>query len=564
MPSVWLDELARTQPMAHALLGLSVVAFSGLALGSIRFKGIKLGAAGVLFSGILLARAGLHLDHVVLDFVREAGLVLFVFMIGLQLGPGFFDSLRRDGLRLNLLALCVLALGTLGAVIAAKLLGVPHDAAVGLLAGATTNTPSLGAAQQALSAAGAGAATDGSSHASALAAAYAVAYPMGIAGIIGSLLLLRAVLRIDVSAEHAALEEQRRRTAQTIERRALIVDNPNLDGVAIRDLPAISHFRVRLARHRAAGSPSVQTARASTVLHRGDVLLAVGVAHELDQFERLIGRRSDEDLTAAPGDVVSRRVVVTHKDTVGRAIDDLHLGQRFGVQLTRVSRSDVEFTPQPELRLRLGDVLNLVGDEASVDRAAAALGNSVKALQQTHLLAIFVGVALGVALGLLPVAVPGLPAPVRLGLAGGPLIIAILVGRAGRLGPVLFHVPHNANIALRELGITLFLACVGLKAGATFFEIVLTPEGARWIAIAGAIALLPPLVVGLFARLALKMPFATLSGLLAGSTTDPPALAFATGVCRSDDPNVSYATVYPLTMMLRIVIAQLLVITLAA
>jgi putative transport protein len=338
------------------------------------------------------------------------------------------------------------------------------------------------------------------------------------------------------------------------------VTNPNLDGLAIQDLPHISAFRVRLSRHKPAASGLVGTARASTVLHTGDALLAVGTVRELDDFERLVGVRTDEDLTAEPGNVTMRRVVVTKKGVAATRLSDLHLGRRFGVQVTRVLRGDIELLPDPDLRVRLGDTLLIVGDDEATTNAAKALGDSVKALNETHFAAIFLGIAVGLAVGSIPLTLPGLPAPVKLGLAGGPLLIAILAGRFGRIGPVLWHVPASANMAIRELGITLFLACVGLKAGATFFETVFSPAGATWVAGALCIALIGPLVGGCLARRFLKLDYPTLSGVIAGSTTDPPALAFATGVCKGDHPAVAYATVYPLAMLLRIVLAQTIVL----
>ena len=558
---VWLDNLANSQPMVHALLALAFTSFFGLVIGSAKLKGLRLGTAGALFTGIVLAHFGVAVDARALEFARDAGLVLFVFMLGMQLGPGFFDSLRREGLRLNLVALSVVVLGSGGALVAFHLFELADAAAVGLLSGATTNTPSLAAAQQALASRGEGVAADAGSLA---ASAYAVAYPLGIVGIILSLVMLRLLFRIDVQAETAAFEARRHHAVPSLERRAILVQNPNLAGLAISELPHISSFGVRLSRHRPAGSVSVRPAGAATVLQLGDALLAVGTAKELDDFERLVGTRTDEDLASMPGDVSVGDFVVTRKKIVGLELEDLHLGRRFGVQVTRVIRSGVELAPDPELRVRLGDVLRLVGQESSLAAAGKELGNSLKSLDQTHFTAVFLGIGAGLLVGLAPLSVPGLPAPVRLGLAGGPLIVAILLSRAGRIGPIVCHMPSSAGSAMRDLGITLFLASVGLKAGAVFFEKVLSPVGLMWVGLAMGLAVLPPLLVGIVARRWLKLDFATLSGVIAGSTTDPPALAFATTICRTDQPSIAYASVYPLTMILRIVGAQALLLVMHA
>lgn len=552
--------------MTSDILVLSVVSCIGLAVGSFRIKGLKLGSAGVLFAGIAASALGVKVDHAVLEFLRDFGLVLFVFMMGLQLGPGFFDSLRREGLRLNAVAVGVVVLGSLASLAVWKSLSVSPAVAAGLLSGATTNTPSLAAAQQALAGVSPSAAS-GAGPGSTAAAAYALAYPIGVLGIVGSLALLRVLLRIDVDAEVEALERARRVASEHLERRAIRMSNRNLDGLRIEELPHIAAFGVRLSRHRAVNTGQVATARAGTVLHEGDTLLAVGTASELDAFTRLIGEACEDDLSAASGSVVLRRVVVTRPRITGRALGDLHLGRRFGVQVTRVLRGagggDLELLPVPGLRVRLGDTLLLVGDEEATTAAAKELGDSIKALNATHFAAIFLGVALGLLAGSVPLALPGLPAPVRLGLAGGPLVVAILAGRFARIGPVVWHVPASASLALRELGMILFLACVGLKAGPAFVQAITSPAGAAWSAGAVAIALAGPLVGGLLARWFLKLDFPTLCGVLAGSTTDPPALAFAGQMTRSEHPAVAYATVYPLAMLLRITIAQGMVLMLS-
>jgi len=296
------------------------------------------------------------------------------------------------------------------------------------------------------------------------------------------------------------------------------------------------------------------------VLHRGDILLAVGSKRNLEKFRVIVGRASEENLFKAPGRVVTRRIVVTHKSVLGRTIDELQLDDRYGATVTRVTRAGLEMTAVPELALQFGDMLQVVGEEAALDKVSADLGNSVRSLNETNFIPIFVGIALGILCGSLPLHFPGMPVPVRLGIAGGPLILAIILSRIGRIGPLVWYMPANANLAFRELGIVLFLACVGLKAGEQFFATVLTQEGLRWLVAGVGITVLPLLVVGWLARAIFKLNYTAIGGLLAGSMTDPPALAFANAICRSDAPSLAYATVYPLTMLLRIVAVQVLVL----
>jgi putative transport protein len=550
----WLWDLARTQPIAHAVLILSLVAASGMALGSVKVRGIGLGTAGVLFAGILFGHFGQKIDHAVLDFVKEFGLVLFVFTIGLQLGPGFFAALREHGMRLNALAASIVALGALTAVLAGRLLGIDVVASLGLFSGATTNTPSLGAAQQAL------AILPGvpPERAALAALAYAVAYPAGIAGIIASLLALRAIFRIDATAEAAQLRAEQQRGIEPLERMTLLVENANLDGLQLAEIPGRNETGVVLARIRPAGATAVQTATEGTVLHVCDHLLAVATRDGLDRFARIVGRPVDLDLLGATEPITSRRVVVTRREALGRSINDLALDPLFNVNPTRVTRADVEMAATPHLRLQFGDVVRLVGEPDDIDRAADVLGNSPKALNETQFIPLFTGIALGILAGVLPISIPGLPVPIRLGLAGGPLLLAIALSRVGYIGRLVWYMPINANLAFRELGITLFLACVGLKAGERFFATVFTEVGLLWLLCALVVAMLPLLAVGVFARRVLGMNFATISGLIAGSTTDPPALAFASALAESDAPNLAYATVYPMTMLLRILTAQVL------
>ena len=552
----WLAELATAQPVAHAVLVLASIAVVGLAVSTLRIRGVGLGVAGVLFAGILAGHLGIRIHPEILAFVREFGLILFVFTIGMQLGPGFFASLRREGLRLNLLAIAVVFLGALLTWLTAVLFGIDRIAATGLFAGATTNTPALGAAQETLRMVHAG-----NPEAPSLAAlAYAVAYPMGILGSICTLLVLRARFHIDPEKEAERFRAEQNRNAEPLDRMTLVVENRNLDGLAISAVPGRIETGVIVSRLQRAGSGDVQTATPDTILHLGDAILVVGTKKNLDSFRRVVGSKSDVDLYATPGRVRHQRVIVTHKDAVGKTLGQLGLDHLYGVTVTRVTRAYVEVTAVPDLQVHFGDMLVVVGEEANLAKAARYLGNSVQAVNETNFIPIFVGIALGVIAGSLPFYLPGMPAPVRLGLAGGPLVLAIVLSRVGRIGSLIWYMPLNANIAFRELGIVLFLACVGLRAGERFFATVITPNGLVWLLAALCITTLPLLIVGSVARRVFKINFMSLTGLIAGSMTDPPALAFAGAMAKSDAPSVAYATVYPLTMMLRILGAQIMVL----
>jgi putative transport protein len=548
----WFDELLKTQPVAYAILVYALVIAAGLAVGGVRVRGIGLGSAAVLFVGLLAGQAWPAPDHAMVGFLKDFGLVLFVFTIGLQLGPGFFATFRADGVRLNLLAAAVVLFGSGLAALACVVLDGDPAGPLGVLAGAVTNTPSLGATQQALhQLPGAGA------RAGIPAIAYAVAYPGGIAGIILSLLLLRRVVgREAVDAESAAWRSGGPAHIP-FERRTVRIDVPAIAGLRSADIPGQHGSGVTMSRIRG-GDGVVHVVLPATEVHLGDHLLLVGPPGALDAFAPRLGAVVDDDLVAAPGPVSFARVVVTARGALGRHLGDLCFAERYAVAVTRLLRSEVQMPPDPQVRLHFGDVLHIVGEARALEAAAAAVGNQARELDQTHFAAIFLGIALGAAVGLVPVAIPGLPEPLRLGLAGGPLLVAILLGRLGQFGGVVWHMPEIANRTLREFGIALFLASVGLVAGPKFFATAFTPTGGAWALLGLAITMVPLVSVGLGARFLLQMKFGRICGLLAGSMTDPPALAFATGMC-GDGPAAAYAAVYPLAMILRIVIAQVLV-----
>ena len=552
----WIAPLFETPSIAGTMIVLFAACAVGLAVGSVRVKGIGLGVAGVLFAGILAGNLAIKVDDDALHFIRDFGLILFVFGIGLQIGPGFLASLRRSGLKLNLLAGGIVVSGTVLALLFAKLGYLPGPASAGLLSGATTNTPSLAAAHAAL----ADAAPKGAAASAALAtAAYALAYPGGVIGTIVALVLTRLWLRPGAGAAPVDV-------ASAIVQRNLIVTNPNLEGVELSKLPIINetsgeaHNAVVVTRHLAGDKIHVPTN--ATVLHQGDMLLAVGPPERLDQLRLLVGCESPLDLREYPSEIVSKRLVVTRREVLGKTLRDLALRERYGVTVSRVGRAGVEMTPPPEFSFSYADAALAVGPPEKVQQVAALLGDSPKTLDHPQLIPIFLGIALGVVLGSVPLALPGLPGAVRLGLAAGPLLVAIVLSRVGRIGPLVCYLPLSANFALREIGISLFLACVGLSSGASFVRAATSLSGLGWLAMGAVLTLVPLFLGALAARRWLKLDHASLGGLLAGSMTDPPALAYASMIARSDSPAIAYTTVYPLTMILRVVAAQVLVVVL--
>lgn len=552
----WLTHLQETQPVAHGVIILCGVAALGLALGSIRIRGLSFGVAGTLFAGLLFGHFGLNMDPSVRIFIQEFGLILFVYTIGMQVGPGFLDSLRQQGLPLNLAAAAIVLSGGLLVVLLCSILGIDMAVAAGIFSGATTNTPSLGAAQEALRSL-----PNTPPERLALSGmGYAVAYPFGIFGIILTMLLIRKWGRINVSAELEAFRETQRAGRESLTRLTVVLTNPNLDGLKVRDLPGIEKLGVVISRLRKAGEETTQIAKADTVLHQGDMLVVVGTPKAVNQFRMIVGKVAEEDLTQVPGPITYQRVVVTKSEVVGKTLRELALNHRYGVTVTRITRADMELSVHPDLRLQFGDMLRIVGPEEAITRAAELLGNSVQELNHTRLVPIFVGIMLGVLIGCYPLTIGQMPAPLRLGLAGGPLLAAIVLSRIGRIGPILWYLPANANVLLREFGITLFLSCVGLKSGAHFIEALLKGGGFLWMGVGAIVTLVPLLVVGWFVRRRLKQNYINVCGLLAGSMTDPPALAFANTVTGSDAPSVAYATVYPLTMILRILVGQLIIL----
>jgi putative transport protein len=556
----WLRELFTGHGVAHAVLLLGLVAAAGLAVGAIKVYRLNLGVAGVLFAGLAFAHFGFRIDAQILEFVREFGLILFVYTIGVQVGPGFLASLRRNGLPLNLLATAVIVLGVLVTLAIGFLRFEKKDRAiaVGLFSGAVTNTPSLGAAKQATKDVPSLDAAERERVTGNLDLAYTMTYPFGILGIIVSMLLVKGAFKISTAKEADALRAQQSKEGQAkLDTMNLEVRNANLDGLALRDIPTIGRAGVVISRVLKGAEP--QVARGETTLRLGDVLLAVGPRDALEELKLIIGAETAVDARAVPSNLTTRRVLVSKSGPLGRTIPELDPMRRFGVIVTRVHRAEVELPATNATPLQFGDNLVVVGEPEAIKTFAGEVGDSPKQLNHPQIIPVFLGIALGVILGSWPFAVPGMSSPVRLGLAGGPLIVAIVLSRLGNIGPLVWYMPLSANFMLRELGIVLFLASVGLKSGDRFVATMMS-SGLEWMAYGAIITLVPLIVVGVLARWLLKMNFLTLCGLMSGSMTDPPALAFAGAMTGSDAPSVAYATVYPLVILLRVVAAQVMIL----
>ncbi|EOB2451357.1 putative transporter [Escherichia coli] len=537
---------------------LALVAVVGLFIGNVKFRGIGLGIGGVLFGGIIVghfvSQAGMTLSSDMLHVIQEFGLILFVYTIGIQVGPGFFASLRVSGLRLNLFAVLIVIIGGLVTAILHKLFDIPLPVVLGIFSGAVTNTPALGAGQQILRDLG-----TPMKMVDQMGMSYAMAYPFGICGILFTMWMLRVIFRVNVETEAQQHESSRTNGGALIKTINIRVENPNLHDLAIKDVPILNGDKIicsRLKREETLKVPSPDT-----IIQLGDLLHLVGQPADLHNAQLVIGQEVDTSLSTKGTDLRVERVVVTNENVLGKRIRDLHFKERYDVVISRLNRAGVELVASGDISLQFGDILNLVGRPSAIDAVANVLGNAQQKLQQVQMLPVFIGIGLGVLLGSIPVFVPGFPAALKLGLAGGPLIMALILGRIGSIGKLYWFMPPSANLALRELGIVLFLSVVGLKSGGDFVNTLVNGEGLSWIGYGALITAVPLITVGILARMLAKMNYLTMCGMLAGSMTDPPALAFANNLHpTSGAAALSYATVYPLVMFLRIITPQLLAV----
>lgn len=538
---------------------LGLVSAAGLALGHIRLRGVGLGIGGVLFAGIagghFAKQAGVAFDQEMLDFIRDFGLILFVYTIGIQVGPGFFAALRRSGLALNGLAV-LMVLSSLLLTAALVMTGaLSLGSGLGVFGGAVTNAPALAAAQQVLREVGAGGGV------MALPGlAFAVTYPFGIAGNLLAMAAVRALFGIDAEAEARAFEAERRASVAALETMDITLVNPALEGVALGTVTLLHSLEVSVSRMLRDGRLCVP--HEDTRLALGDILHVVGPRAKLEQARLLLGREADVRLTTKGTDLRWERIVVTANAALGKSIAALNLRGVCDVVVSRVTRAGVELLPTPALHLQFGDILTVIGKPEDLTAAAKLIGNSERRLQEVAMIPVFIGITLGAALGAIPIFLPGMPAPLRLGLAGGPLIVAIVLARIGHIGPLVWFMPPAANAALREIGIVLFLAVLGVASGGRFVETMASGAGLPWMAWGVLVTFIPLLLTGVVARAVLKLNFLSICGVLAGAQTNPPGLAYANALVTSEAPALAYATVYPLAMCLRILAPQLLVLLL--
>ncbi|STV28173.1 mediator of hyperadherence YidE [Klebsiella pneumoniae] len=537
---------------------LALVAVVGLWIGNVKIRGVGFGIGGVLFGGIIVGhfvdQAGVALSSPMLHFIQEFGLILFVYTIGIQVGPGFFASLRVSGLRLNLFAILIVILGGLVTAVLHKLFNIPLPVVLGIFSGAVTNTPALGAGQQILRDLGVPFEV-----VDQMGMSYAMAYPFGICGILLTMWLVRLFFRINVEKEAQRFEESSGNGHAHLHTINVRVENPNLNQMAIQDVPMLNNDNIVCSRLKR--GELLMVPAPGTLIQAGDLLHLVGRPEDLHNAQLVIGQEVATSLSTCGTDLKVERVVVTNEKVLGKKIRDLHVKQRYDVVISRLNRAGVELVASSSASLQFGDILNLVGRPEAIDAVAAELGNAQQKLQQVQMLPVFIGIGLGVLLGSIPLFIPGFPAALKLGLAGGPLIMALILGRIGSIGKLYWFMPPSANLALRELGIVLFLAVVGLKSGGDFVATLTQGDGLSWIAYGIFITAIPLLTVGILARMLAKMNYLTLCGMLAGSMTDPPALAFANNLhATSGAAALSYATVYPLVMFLRIITPQLLAV----
>ena len=551
----WLISLFTENGVAYTILRYSFVIALGGVIGKVKFFGVSLGVTFVLFVGILVGHLGFSVNDELMYFVREFGLILFIYSIGLQVGPGFFSSFKKGGMKMNLLATTVVLLGV-GTTIGLYYIfsgRIPMAMFVGILSGAVTNTPGLGAAQEALRQL-----FDAGQIAEIpeIALGYAVAYPLGVVGIIFSLILIRFIFKINLNEEQKHVQAVRD-TSEGTKIITLKIDSNAIHGLSLIEIRKLVSRQFVVSRLFQNGEYSIP--KGDTILYNGDIVLIVTTEQDVKAVTQLLGELVDYDWKESEGQMISRRIVITRSKINGKTLGDLKL-RALNVNCTRVIRSGFDLFASEDLVLQVGDRVMVVGTPESVNRIEKVLGNTLKQLDEPHLITLFIGIFLGIIFGSIPFYIPGMPMPVKLGLAGGPLVIAILIGRFGFKLRLITYTTQSANLLLREIGITLFLASVGIAAGDQFVDTVVYGDGLLWIACGVIITMLPLLIAGIIGRKWMKMNYFTLMGLLAGSTTDPPALAYANTTAGNDAPAVAYSTVYPLTMFLRVIMAQILIL----
>lgn len=558
----WLIDLLRpfNTSLASTIVLYSVVIFVGIWLGKVKIFGVSLGVTFVLFVGLLLGHFGYCANPDVLHFLREFGLILFIFSIGMQVGPGFFSSFKEGGIRMNALAMLGIGLNVAIMLAIYFIQGGSEGSTsiaqmVGIMSGAVTNTPGLGAAQQTYLQV----IPDGSSVSQEMSMGYAAAYPLGVIGIILTMILLKAIFKIDNSKETAELDAESNSAELAPHMVTCQVTNDLIDGLNMLKLHTLISVDYVISRiERPDGTIEIPTSK--TEIHKGDLCLIVCPAQDEEIFTRFIGPIIEKKWEMDRGPVVSRRILVTKTEYNGAKLGSLHLHDAYQLNVTRVNRAGVDLIAKPGLRLQMGDRLTVVGKLDDIENLANKLGNSMKRLHEPNLITMFIGIFLGIIVGSIPLQFPGMSVPMKLGLAGGPLVVAILLSAYGHKIHLVTYTNSSANLLLRELGICLFLASVGLAAGKDFAATVFTPDGATWVLYGFIITMVPQMVMAIVARAKYKMNYFSICGMLSGTYTDPPALAYGNKIANNDAPAVSYSTVYPLTMFMRVVVAQLIIL----
>ncbi|WP_320018962.1 putative transporter [Labilibaculum manganireducens] len=544
-------ELLTTPGTASTIVIICLAAVLGILFGKLSFLRIKLGIAGILFSGLLIGHLGAATDAHVLHFIKEFGLILFVYSIGLEVGPRFITSLKNNGLKINLLASGIVISGFFIAVTIKFIFDVPTSVITGIMCGAVTNTPSLGAAQQTI-----GDVMGASENIEITGMGYAVAYPFGIFGIIISMILLRVIFKINVKQE----EERYNKEITGLDGKPIAINveitNQNLFGKSILFLKDTCSNNFVLSRIKR--NDDFIAADSETILEKGDILYGVSVESNFKYIQLNLGKINTTKDVEVSGKLGMKQVMITNKKLAGKSIKQIGISRQFPVNITRIYRNGIELMPKEEDSIEFGDTVRIVGEKKALIKVASLLGNSVKELSHPNILPIFLGILLGVIIGLFPINIHGFPAPAKLGLAGGPLLIALILGHKGRIGKLDFYMTPSANLFIRELGIVLFLACVGISSGKYFVQTLLN-DGYIWMLYGIAITFIPLLIVAVIAH-TLKINYLTICGLLAGSMTDPPALEFANSIAPIQAQSTAYATVYPLVMFLRVLLAQILVL----
>lgn len=551
---MWFNDLIFGDGVAHSLMLIALIIAIGLFLSRFKFGGISLGVTWILFVGIIASHFGLVLDHATSHFVKEFGLILFIYSIGMQVGPSFISSFRKGGVTLNLLATGIVLLGSFVAYAIHLIAGIDLNEMIGVLYGAVTNTPGLGAAQQTFSDM-----NNGQSN-SVFAQGYAVAYPLGVVGIILSIVVLKYLFRINLDKEQELYLNNNSKEAEQLQAITIEVTNNGVDGKSIKDIQNISERNIVITRIKHQDSNDVALVKNNTILHAGDRILMVVAPSDVDALTTLLGPQiTMEWSSGSNNELKTERLVVTNPKLNGRRLGDLDFSKSFNITISRIRRAGIELIAQPSLILQMGDRVTVVGSEDDVAKMHSIIGDSIKHLDEPQMFSTFIGIALGVLLGSVPFFLPSMPVPVKLGLAGGPLIVSIVLSIVGPRMRIITYTTSSANLLMRHIGICMFMAAVGLGAGVGFVDTIMN-GGYMWVLYGFIITFVPCILIGVIARMFFNKSYFTIAGMISGAMTDPPALAYSNSICGNDQASIAYSTVYPLTMFLRVLVAQFLVL----